>query len=83
MSLDNYFKKFITKVATEVVNNNRQLQTSKNNTGMAEVTEFDQDTGKLTLKMDNGTIISNIDPGSAPVGPGSYGILVAGKKLIS
>lgn len=82
MALENYFKKFITKVATEVVNSQRTLQTSQNNTGLAEVIEFDQDTGKITLRMANGTIVPNVNPGSSPVGPGSYGMLVAGSQFL-
>lgn len=83
MGFNEYLKKTIVAEATKTVQRLLPLQTSLPNTGGCEVTEFNAETGLITVRLDNGRIVEGVNPGSKPVGPGSTGVLAGGMKFIS
>jgi predicted RNA binding protein with dsRBD fold (UPF0201 family) len=88
MSILSNWEKFCKGVATEEVNLMipviQQMNKSANTSGPVIVQSVQTDASgniSVTVQTQDGNIISGVQPGTAPAGPGSRAILQSGLKL--
>ena len=82
MSLKGKITNIIYTEARAILNEFYATNNTKNqsNSGVkpGTVDKYDAETGLLTIKHSDGTITTKVNPGGAPVGPGTVGVVVGG-----
>ncbi len=85
MSLKGKITGIINTEARKVMSEYYALYNTKaqTNSGASKITvdKYDAETGLLSVKKQDGTIVNGVNPGSAPIGPGSIALMIGGVLL--